>query len=170
MKESNQGEDTSVPFVPYDSPLKFFKSFRFHPHYADFVRTGYNSLTFSHSIDPFQPVCPTDLSGTDCTDPYCPYQHFRSMSLDGACPDFRRIRAPLLRVLANCFPGETLLVQLGTANPGKTDAEKKRWIEGMQGLLKDIRTRNVQGFEKVAEEIGKFRREFLGSDDRVLGI
>ena len=70
-------------FTPYESPLKQFKSFRYHPHYLEEVSGGFRSLTYSHTINPDIPLCRYDLDGV-CNDDSCPSQHLRSVGLSGA--------------------------------------------------------------------------------------
>lgn len=71
-------------FVPYDSPLHYFHSYRFHPDYDQEVSGGLRSLTYSNKIDTAQPICPDELSGRTCprgTD--CEFQHFNTMQAAG---------------------------------------------------------------------------------------
>ena len=71
------------PFTPYESPLKQFKSFRYHPQYLKEVSNGFRSLTYSHTINPEIPLCRYELSGV-CNDDSCQSQHLRSIGLSGA--------------------------------------------------------------------------------------
>lgn len=73
----------SVQFVPYASPLSNMKPFRFNAQFSDLVKEGYRSLTYSHQIDKDVPLCPTELSGLQCTDGDCEEQHFRRIALSG---------------------------------------------------------------------------------------
>lgn len=50
-------------FIPYESPLKQFKAFRYHPNYLNEVSTGFRSLTYSHTINAEQPICQYELGG-----------------------------------------------------------------------------------------------------------
>lgn len=70
-------------FVPYETPLRMFKSYRYHPQFPQEVAGGYSSMTYSHQIDPEKPLCPTEQVGGTCNDPQCDGQHFRSMKLSG---------------------------------------------------------------------------------------
>ena len=70
-------------FTPYQSPLKQFKSFRYHPLYLKEVSSGFRSLTYSHTINPDSPLCRYDLDGV-CNDDSCQSQHLRSVGLSGA--------------------------------------------------------------------------------------
>jgi hypothetical protein len=87
MKDVIVDDDSkAASFVPYESPLKLFKSYRYHPNYVQDVPSGFLSMTFSHQIDPNQEICPTETDGIACEDLNCPYQHFRSMNITGALP------------------------------------------------------------------------------------
>lgn len=66
--------------------------------------------------------------------------------------------------------GEKLLVQLGTANPGKTADEKQLWNDGLRGVLTDLRKRRIKDPSGIAAEIIKYRREFLKDDTRVVNL
>ncbi|KAK7192003.1 hypothetical protein PSPO01_01575 [Paraphaeosphaeria sporulosa] len=135
-------------FVPYESPLRLFKSYRYHPRFAQDVSSGFLSTTFSHQIDQEKPLCEHEASGHDCTDADCPFQHFRDMNISG----------------------EKLLVQLGTANPGKTPEERQRWNDGLRGVLKDLRQKNTKDPNGIAMEIANYRRQFLQDDTRVVNL
>lgn len=69
-----------------------------------------------------------------------------------------------------CYLGEKLLVQLGTANPGKTQEEKQQWNDGLRSVLKDLRQRNIKDPHGIAQEIAKYRRQFLNDDTRVVNL
>ncbi|KAF2677462.1 hypothetical protein K458DRAFT_319611, partial [Lentithecium fluviatile CBS 122367] len=112
------------------------------------VPSGFLSLTFSHQIDENLPVCPTETDGNSCTTPGCPHQHFEGMKITG----------------------DKLLVQLGTANPGKTPDERQRWNDGLRGVLKDLRRKNTKDPTGIALEIAKYRRQFLNDDSRVINL
>ncbi|KAF2438500.1 hypothetical protein P171DRAFT_436974 [Karstenula rhodostoma CBS 690.94] len=142
-------EETNLrSFVPYESPLRLFKSYRYHPNFAQDVSSGFLSMTFSHQIDPEKPLCEHEASGDECTDADCPDQHFRDMNISG----------------------EKLLVQLGTANPGKTTEERQRWNDGLRGVLKALRQKNTKDPNGIAMEIANYRRQFLQDDTRVVNL
>ncbi|KAH6643536.1 hypothetical protein C7974DRAFT_381731 [Boeremia exigua] len=142
-------EDAQPPaFTPYKSPLRFFKSYRYHPNFSQEVDGGFLSMTYSHQIDDSKPLCPFESAGGSCNDPECPNQHFRGMGITG----------------------EKLLVQLGTANPGKTQEEKQQWNDGLRSVLKDLRQRSIKDPNGIAREIAKYRRQFLNDDTRVVNL
>ncbi|KAF1840162.1 uncharacterized protein K460DRAFT_410763 [Cucurbitaria berberidis CBS 394.84] len=141
-------EDEPARFTPYESPLRMFKSYRYHPSYAQDVAGGFLSLTYSHQIDPAKRLCQYEAAGGSCNDPECSDQHFRDIGITG----------------------EKLLVQLGTANPGKTPDEKQRWNDGLRGVLKELRQKNIKDPNGIAVEIAKYRRQFLDDDTRVVNL
>ncbi|CAE7014809.1 zf-C3H1 multi-domain protein [Pyrenophora teres f. teres] len=141
-------EDEPVKFTPYESPLRMFKSYRYHPSYAQDISGGFLSLTFSHQIDPEKPFCQYESAGGSCNDSECPDQHFREAAITG----------------------DKLLVQLGTANPGKTSEEKQRWNDGLRGVLKELRQKNIKDPNGIAAEIARYRRQFLNDDTRVVNL
>ena len=71
-------------FTPYESPLKQFKSYRYHSNYVSEVSEGFRSRTYSHAIDPDKPICRYEVTGGTCNDDSCDSQHFKSIGLSGA--------------------------------------------------------------------------------------
>ncbi|KAL5115443.1 hypothetical protein ACEQ8H_006665 [Pleosporales sp. CAS-2024a] len=142
------GESGVVGFTHYESPLRMFKSYRYHPNFTQDVTGGFMSPTFSHQIDPKKTMCQYETAGGSCNDTECPDQHFRDLGITG----------------------ETLLVQLGTANPGKTPEEKQQWNDGLRGVLNDLRKRRIKDPSGIAAEITRYRREFLNDDTRVVNL
>jgi hypothetical protein len=74
----------SAGFVPYESPLRMFKSYRYHPSFSQDVSGGFLSMTYSHQIDPEKLLCQFESVGGTCNDPECTDQHFRGMNISGA--------------------------------------------------------------------------------------
>lgn len=78
-------QSTSKPYYkPYESPLRMFKDYRFHPKYTSDVQGGFKSLTYSNKIDPAEAMCPNELSSGTCQDQACIYQHFNASAFTGA--------------------------------------------------------------------------------------
>ncbi|KAF2184039.1 hypothetical protein K469DRAFT_689395 [Zopfia rhizophila CBS 207.26] len=151
VTEPTPATDTVAPlsiFRPYESPLRMFKSYRYHPNYSQDVAGGFLSMTYSHQIDPQRPLCRYEVAGVDCSDSQCDGQHFQGMGISG----------------------DKILVQLGTANPGKTPEEKQQWNDGLRGVLKELRLKNIKDPNVVAVEIAKYRRQFLQDDTRVVNF
>jgi hypothetical protein len=62
-------------------------------------------------------------------------------------------------------------VQLGTANPGKTPAERQKWNDGLKLVLKELRQEKIKNDPgRVAMEIAKYRRRFFDDDTRVVNL
>lgn len=71
-------------FVPYESPLRYFRAYRFHPEYSQSVAGGLRSLTYSNKIDVKQEMCPDELANSNCPrGKECQFQHFESMQAPG---------------------------------------------------------------------------------------
>ncbi|EON65610.1 hypothetical protein W97_04848 [Coniosporium apollinis CBS 100218] len=141
-----QPELEQAYFAPYESALKSFKAYRYHPHYSQDVSGGFRSLTYSHQINAEKPLCKYEAAGGVCNDQQCQDQHFRSMQLSD----------------------DKILVQLGTTNPGRTPEEKHQWTEGLKLVLKDLRQLNTRDPDVVATAIANYRRQFLKDPSRVL--
>jgi hypothetical protein len=71
-------------FTPYESPLKQFRNFRFHPEFDHIIPGGLRSNTYSHKINPGLEFCRYELAGGFCNDATCEFQHFRDIGLPGA--------------------------------------------------------------------------------------
>lgn len=71
-------------FHAYESPLRMFKAYRYHPTYNEDVQGGIKSLTYSHRIDPTKQICSFEANGGVCNDKTCTNQHFKDMELTGA--------------------------------------------------------------------------------------
>lgn len=80
----NTASSNSTNFKPYESLLKNFKGYRYHPDYPREVQGGYRSLTYSHQIDPNKELCRYEVASGVCNDSSCDYQHFRDMGVSGA--------------------------------------------------------------------------------------
>jgi hypothetical protein len=73
-------------FVPYETPLQYFRAYRFHPQFNKSVAGGLRSLTYSNKIDVKKELCPEQLAGNDCTrGAQCQFQHFESIQAPGTC-------------------------------------------------------------------------------------
>jgi hypothetical protein len=76
-------EAGTVKFTPYESPLRMFKSYRYHPKFAQDISGGFLSTTYSHQIDATKPLCPFETAGGTCNDAECTKQHFSDLSISG---------------------------------------------------------------------------------------
>ncbi|GAB7328177.1 hypothetical protein MBLNU13_g00203t1 [Cladosporium sp. NU13] len=144
-------EATTKPYYkPYESPLRMFKDYRFHPQFTSNVQGGFKSLTYSNKLDPTETMCPNELSNGTCQDQSCLHQHFYNTAIND---------------------GE-LLKDLGTHNaPWKTEEEKIRWSNGLSEIIKQLRDSN-QGTDvnAIAARIAQYRRDFVGNPDQILNL
>lgn len=74
----------TILFTPYESPLKQFRAYRFHPTFEKDISGGYKSMTYSNNIKSNKELCRFELAGGICNDSTCEFQHFKEMSLPGA--------------------------------------------------------------------------------------
>ena len=84
MVQVNSTPPEGTSFKPYESLLKNFKGYRYHPDYPHEVPSGYRSLTYSHQIDPNKELCRFEVASGVCNDSSCEYQHFSDMAVSGA--------------------------------------------------------------------------------------
>ncbi|PQK15226.1 hypothetical protein BB8028_0005g07400 [Beauveria bassiana] len=135
-------------YLAYDSPLRYFRSYRFHPDFSKVVAGGLRSATYSNKIDPKLPLCPDELAGNVCPrGKNCHFQHFAEMSA----------------------PDDQILLQLGAY----TDCEEPRrqeYIEGLRQLLTDYRNRKVKDFKTISQGILEYRAKFHGDASKVLPL
>ncbi|ODH39095.1 hypothetical protein ACO22_02027 [Paracoccidioides brasiliensis] len=135
-------------FTPYNSPLKLFRAYRYHPRFTEDINGGFRSLTYSHKIDPHNYICPYEAAGGSCNDRSCEYQHFRDMALSE----------------------DKILVEMGSVREGKTPEEKEEYVAGLKQTINDMRRDKVKDFNTVAMEIAGYRRRFLDDPSRVLAL
>ncbi|KAI9875882.1 MAG: hypothetical protein M1830_007845 [Pleopsidium flavum] len=133
-------------FVPYESPLKQFKAYRYHPNYMEEVPGGFRSMTYSHNINSDMPVCRYEAAGGICNDSTCDSQHFRDMGLSD----------------------DMILVQMGSVHEGRTPEERDEYVSGLKQIIQDMRGRKVKDFNTVASEIAAYRTRFLKDTSRIL--
>ncbi|EHK47446.1 hypothetical protein TRIATDRAFT_316518 [Trichoderma atroviride IMI 206040] len=135
-------------FVPYESPLRYFHAYRFHPEYSQSISGGLRSLTYSNKIDVKQEVCPDELANQSCPrGSECDYQHFENMQA----------------------PDDQILLQLG-AHEEFGEQEKQQYINGLRNLLTDFRTRKVKDFQTISQGIIDYRAQFLGDRTKILPL
>ncbi|KAK4102901.1 hypothetical protein N658DRAFT_514997 [Parathielavia hyrcaniae] len=148
-KSQVRGEPASMPsstLVPFESPLRYFHAYRFHPEYQRAVAGGLKSLTYSNRIDPEKELCPFELCGEQCP-VNCEFQHFGSISP----------------------PDDQILLELG--NPDDYSGEQKsRFIQGLRELLQKFKAEKVKDFNTIARGIIEFRSQLLGDKSKVLRL
>ncbi|KAL2145552.1 hypothetical protein VTI28DRAFT_6944 [Corynascus sepedonium] len=131
---------------PYQSPLRYFHAYRFHPEYQNTVAGGLRSLTYSNRIDPERELCPFELTGEQCPT-NCEYQHFRTISA----------------------PDDQILLELGNSEDLSVE-QKSGFIQGLRDLLQKFKADKVRDFDTIARGIVEFRTRFLGDKSKVLRL
>ncbi|KAK3310965.1 uncharacterized protein B0T15DRAFT_57425 [Chaetomium strumarium] len=132
--------------TPYESPLRYFHAYRFHPEYQRVVAGGLKSLTYTNRIDADKEFCPFELNGEQCP-PNCEYQHFGSIGV----------------------ADDEILLELGNPD-GYSGNEKSRFIQGMRELVQKFKAGKVKDFETIAREILEVRSQLLGDKSKVLRL
>ncbi|CRG87627.1 Cell surface glycoprotein 1 [Talaromyces islandicus] len=140
--------NTILKFSPYESPLKYFRGYRYHPNFDKEVGDSYRSLTYSHKINPAQALCPYESAGGVCNDNTCEFQHWRDMVM----------------------PDDKILVEMGNQREGETPEEKEKFLEGLKVIINTMQRDQVKDFTTVASEIAAYRRRFLSDPTRILPL
>ncbi|KAK5170568.1 Zinc finger C3H1 domain-containing protein [Saxophila tyrrhenica] len=137
-------------YTPYESPLRMFKDFRWHPNYSDVVPGGFQSLTYSNKINPDTPLCPYEATGGQCNDQGCKNQHFKDMGL----------------------PDGDLLSTMGTKNvPARTPEQYKQWKDGLAAVIRELRAiKPAPDANAIAKRMAEYRRDFIGDATKVLNL
>ncbi|CAG9940649.1 unnamed protein product [Clonostachys rosea f. rosea IK726] len=150
-EENHQEKLESRPgssFVPYDSSLRPFRAYRFHPQFSNSVPGGFRSLTYSNKIDANLEVCPDQLAGQACSrGDMCPYQHFEAMQL----------------------ADDQILLQLGSHSSFEGE-QKAQFINGLRRLLTDYRERKIKDFQTISNGIVEYRANFSGDKSKILPL
>ncbi|KAH7158134.1 hypothetical protein B0J13DRAFT_520842 [Dactylonectria estremocensis] len=135
-------------FTPYETPLQFFRAYRFHPKFKDSVAGGLRSLTYSNQIDVQREVCPDQLVGGVCPrGKQCEFQHFDNMKA----------------------PDDQILVQLG-AYGNYEGEQKQKYITGLRELLTGFRNRKIKDFQALSDGIIEYRAQFHGDRTKILPL
>ncbi|KID75446.1 Zinc finger domain-containing protein, CCCH-type, partial [Metarhizium brunneum ARSEF 3297] len=135
-------------FVPYETPLQYFRAYRFHPSFNQDVAGGLRSITYSNKIDVKKELCPDELAGQQCPrGSQCEFQHFETMQA----------------------PDDQILLQLGAADH-YDEEQKQKYIAGLKQLLTDFRARKVKDFNTISQGIVEFRARFIGDGTKILPL
>ncbi|KAJ3521630.1 hypothetical protein NM208_g13202 [Fusarium decemcellulare] len=135
-------------FIPYETPLQYFRAYRFHPQYKHSVPGGLRSLTYSNKIDVKREVCPDQLiEGTCPRGSECHFQHFENMQA----------------------ADDQILLQLG-AYGNYEGEQKQRFVVGLRELLTDFRSRKVKDFQTISEGIIEYRAKFHDDKTKILPL
>ncbi|KAK1655891.1 hypothetical protein BDP81DRAFT_306201 [Colletotrichum phormii] len=146
-QSTDEASSSGERFTPYESPLQYFRAYRYHPKFAETVPGGLRSLTYSNRIDPNLPICPDQLASRECPrGADCIYQHFESMKL----------------------PDDQILLQLGgTTLEGP---EKTQFNDGLRKLLQEMRSQNIKDFPSIAKGIVEYHNRFTGDPSKILPL
>ncbi|KZZ96113.1 Zinc finger, CCCH-type [Moelleriella libera RCEF 2490] len=138
----------ATSFVPYETPLRQFRAFRFHPQFQESIAGGLRSLTYSNKIDVKRELCPDELAGHQCPrGSQCIFQHFGTMQA----------------------PDDQILLQLGAADH-YDEQRKQAYISGLRELLTDFHNRKVRDFGTISQGIIDYRARFLGDKTKILPL
>lgn len=103
-------DDGAHHFVPYMSPLRAFKTYRYSPYFSfSAPYQGLISRSYTNRILPHRVICSADLMGR-CTRRNCQAQHFRTIFMDDSSilEDF--MLSLLSMSLGNAFKNENELI------------------------------------------------------------
>ncbi|KIL89630.1 hypothetical protein FAVG1_07210 [Fusarium avenaceum] len=117
-KTSQVSDGPETTFVPYQTPLQYFRSYRFHPQYNNSVAGGLRSLTYSNKIDVSREVCPDQLTQGVCSKgSECHFQHFENMQVpdfrNQKVKDFEAISKGIIEYRASFLGDKTKILPLG---------------------------------------------------------
>ncbi|KAK3985699.1 protein red1 [Cladorrhinum sp. PSN332] len=141
----SSAQDNSA-LLSYESPLRYFHAYRFHPDYFKKVPGGLKSLTYTNKIDPNKELCPHELRHEQCPAD-CQFQHFKSIEV----------------------PENQILLELGNSDHVRSD-QKARFINGLRELLRGFKAKKVKDFDVIARGIIEYRSQFLGDQSKVLNL
>ncbi|KAK0671199.1 hypothetical protein QBC41DRAFT_344868 [Cercophora samala] len=152
-------------FMPYKSPLRIFRAYRFHPDFEKTVPSGVKSLTYSSRIDVRKEFCPNELNNQQCPK-NCEFQHFHDIKI--FAPFLLSSPLPALTYWSSFTPDDQILVELGKTD--FTGEQRARFNQGLRELLQVYKAQKVRDFNVIARGIIKFRSEFLGDKSKVLNL
>ncbi|CAG8526679.1 6128_t:CDS:2 [Ambispora leptoticha] len=145
-KKNESQETIDYPhFKPYESPLRQFRSYRFHPNYLEMVSDGYKSLTFSHNIEHQKPFCVFEtFPGGVCNDEYCQSQHFRDITMTE----------------------EKIIADMASYVEGTDVFLRQTYRNEVAQLIKEYKVNGGTDFNGLIGAIVAYRRDFLGKIER----
>ncbi|SPN99826.1 uncharacterized protein DNG_02678 [Cephalotrichum gorgonifer] len=141
----NTPEPTSrTSFVPYESMLKGFRSYRFHPRFHKDVKGGLRSPTYSNNINPKVPFCLGFLLGACAKGASCKYQHVDAVNI----------------------PDSQILLQLGNSERLERESHDE-FVTGLRSLLSEFKSRQCKDFDAITQAIIEYRAANLDFEARV---
>ncbi|KAK8122152.1 hypothetical protein PG984_010822 [Apiospora sp. TS-2023a] len=154
---------SSKDLLSYESPLRFFRAYRFHPKYTKEVRGGLRSKTYSSRVDCNLPLCPSSDERKSCPNgPSCQYQHFSDMLASGESRRFNTRCAT-----HHLDPGYSdIIASLGSVDSYNGE-QKGRFIDGLRKVLSDLKSDSsrLKDFDSITSAIIQYRRQFFGGDE-----
>ncbi|KAI4602207.1 hypothetical protein KJ359_009445 [Pestalotiopsis sp. 9143b] len=134
--------------LSYQSPLRYFQAYKFHPQYVENVAGGWKSMTYNSKIDVSRPICPFVLNDGQCPNgASCEFQHFDKMALSDSA----------------------IIAQIGSATT-YTGEQRDRFIEGLKKVLQDLKAHKIKDFESITKALVQYRADFLGDKSKVLPL
>ena len=163
----------STSFLPYNSPLLTFSSYRLSPAYRNHEKLEVGSLTYSNKLDPKQILCKFETLGV-CRDPKCTAQHLRDVR-----PSKEEIVTNLVSYapgLAGCSQEELFTVETSQPQSQKEVASKisnfaTSVVERYSSKLSDeeifnLTTHVVNKGRKSGTNSTSTKRGYISFDDR----
>ncbi|POS81232.1 hypothetical protein DHEL01_v200386 [Diaporthe helianthi] len=162
---SREDAHESVPpsetsFTNYESPLRYYHAFRFHPKYRSSVPMNWRGKT-----------APEETLAS--------FSIFRTWLLRVsrvslvAGPLTVVIRPPAYPSKADrdflTLPDDKIILELGSSDDLAGD-QKKTFNNGLRELVASFQKSKIRDFRTIAQGIVEFRRRFLGDSSRVLHL
>ncbi|PSR88538.1 hypothetical protein BD289DRAFT_473739 [Coniella lustricola] len=148
VKATEHSPPEKTSFVPYESPLRYFHSYRFHPGYSNEVSGGLKSLTYSNRIDPNKEMCPDEWTGGNCPrGNACQFQHFHAM----------------------IAPDNEIILELGNSDEFSGE-QKKEFNKRLREMVAQFQKSKIRDFRTIAQAIVDFRRQFVGDPSKILRL
>lgn len=178
---SPSGNLTAKDLLSYQSPLRYFHAYKFHPRFLENVSGGLKSMTYSTKIDASRPVCPSLIDGGQCPNgSSCEFQHFDKMVLSGKCAiSFNESKCvfigscvlPPLGKLTNAMfiLDPAIIAELGSTDMF-TGEQKDRFIDGLKKVLSDLKVNKLKDFDSITRALIQYRIEFIGDKSKVLPL
>ncbi|KAH8194680.1 hypothetical protein TruAng_011149 [Truncatella angustata] len=134
--------------LSYESPLRYFHAYKFHPQYMESVPGGLKSMTYSSRIDATRPICPFLIDGGECPNgPGCEFQHFDTMMRSDS----------------------DIIQELGSTDL-YTGEQKDQFIDGLKKVLANLKRKKLKDFDSISRALVQYRSDFLGDKSKVLPL
>ncbi|CAG8532968.1 4647_t:CDS:2 [Racocetra persica] len=138
----SQGQSDSS-FVPYDSILKEFRSYRFHPRYKQEIgKHGYKSIIYSRNYNVDRKMCVFESQNRGrCNDDECTSQHWRDFQMSD----------------------EELISDMASYYEGRTPIEQQEYRSGLEALLNKLRAEGKTDVDEIIDAMVIYRQEFVSN-------